>query len=196
MDNNLSLVNKITLLCLLPLLAGTGNGVLYALIFSLTLSFSAFIIKTIYLNNENFFNEKSGRIILWGTGLGLAYFFSQILPQIFENQKEYFNYYFILIGATPMLYAELKNKNWKNFIINHTLFLDLMLAVSILRELLGQGSILNYQLFINPPLSIADKAAGAFLILATVAFIYDFLIQKLNLEKKINKAEIEGEVKS
>jgi Na+-transporting NADH:ubiquinone oxidoreductase subunit NqrD len=47
-----------------------------------------------------------------------------------------------------------------------------MLAVSVLRELLGQGSILNYQIFVEPPLSLAANPPGAFLILSLVAFIY------------------------
>ncbi|PUU87981.1 hypothetical protein [Halanaerobium sp.] len=73
-----------------------------------------------------------------------------------------------------------------------------MLAVSVLRELLGQGSILNYQIFVEPPLSLAANPPGAFLILSLVAFIYELIINKFKLEKKTqNEAEIklEGEVK-
>ncbi|PUU87982.1 hypothetical protein [Halanaerobium sp.] len=64
MINELSLVNKISLLGLLALLAGTGNGVLYALIFALTISFTAAVIKIIYLKFEHFFQQKTGEIIL------------------------------------------------------------------------------------------------------------------------------------
>jgi len=70
--------------------------------------------------------------------------------------------------------------------------LDLMLAVSILRELLGQGSLLNYQIFNNPPLSIANNAAGAFLILAISAFIYEILTKKLNLETTLVKETVDN----
>ncbi|RAK10491.1 hypothetical protein C8C77_104146 [Halanaerobium saccharolyticum] len=196
MNNNLSLVNKISLLGLLALLTGTGNGVFFALIFTLTLSFSAAVIKIIYLQFEDFFQKKTGEIILWGTGLGISYFLYALLPQIFKSQVEYFNYYFILIGVTPLLYAELKNRSLVNFIINHTLFFDLMLAVSLLRELLGQGSILNYQIFTEPPLSLAANPPGAFLILGLVAFIYEIIINKFKLEKRTaNDAELESGVK-
>lgn len=197
MNNNLTLVNKISLLSLLALLAGTANGVLFALIFALTLSLTAAIIKVIYLKYEHFFKDKTGEIILWGIGLGISYFLYRLLPQIFKSQAEYFNYYFILIGVTPLVYAELQNKKLSDFIINHTLFLDLMLAVSILRELLGQGSILNYQFFLEPPLSIAAEAPGAFLVLGIVAFSYEAVIKKFDLETKIKKdtkIKVESEV--
>ena len=198
MNSNLTLVNKISLLGLLALLTGTGNGVFFGLIFALTLSLIALIIKFIYSINENFFSQKRGKIILWGTGFGISYFLYTLLPHIFKSQTEYFNYYFALIGVTPLVYAELKKKNFANFIINHTLFLDLMLAVSLLRELLGQGSILNYQFFLEPPLSIANKAPGAFLMVGITAFIYDAVIKKFNLETKIKKelaVKSESEVK-
>jgi len=187
MNDNLTLVNKISLLALLPLLAGTANGVLFALIFALSLSFIALIVKFIYLINESFFDQKEGQIILWGLGFGISYFLSVLLPQILGAQSQYFNYYFILIGVTPLVYADLKNKRLIPFVLNHTLFLDLMLAVSILRELLGQGSLLNYQIFNNPPLSIANNAAGAFLTLAIAAFIYEILTKKLNLKATLVK---------
>ena len=194
MNNNSTLVNKISLLGLLALLAGTANGVIFALIFALSLSLTAAVIKVIYLKYDQFFKEKTGEIILWGIGLGISYFLYRLLPQIFDEQAAYFNYYFILIGVTPLVYAELKNRSLGSFIINHALFLDLMLAVSILRELLGQGSILNYQFFIEPPLSIANKASGAFLILAVIAFSYEAVIKKFGLEAKIeNETEDKAE---
>ena len=189
MNDNLTLVNKISLLALLPLLAGTANGVLFALIFALSLSFIALIVKFIYLINESFFDQKEGQIILWGLGFGISYFLSVLLPQILGAQSQYFNYYFILIGVTPLVYADLKNKRLTQFVLNHTLFLDLMLAVSILRELLGQGSLLNYQIFSKAPLSIANRPSGAFLILAISAFIYEILTKKLNLETYIKNDE-------
>ncbi len=197
MNNNLTLVNKISLLGLLALLAGTADGVIFALIFALSLSLTAAIIKVIYLKYEHFFKDKTGEIILWGIGLGISYFLYRLLPQIFRSQAVYFNYYFILIGVTPLVYAELKNKNLGSFMINHFLFFDLILAVSILRELLGQGSLLNYQLFLEPPLSVAAEAPGAFLVLAIVAFSYELLIKKFSLEAKIKKetnVKIESEV--
>ena len=187
MNDNLTLVNKISLLSLPVLLAGTANGVIFALIFALSLSLTAAVIKVIYLKYDQFFKEKTGEIILWGIGLGISYFLYRLLPQIFQNQAEYFNYYFILIGAIPLVYADLKNKSLGNFIFNHGLFWDLMLSVSILRELLGQGSILNYQFFVEPPLSIADRAPGAFLILGIAAFTSEALIKKFGLESKIKK---------
>lgn len=199
MNNNLSLVNKISLLGLLALLAGTGSGIFFALIFSLTLIITAIIIKLIYSINENFFSQKSGEIILWSTGLGISYLLYILLPQIFESQAQYFNYYFILIGVTPLVHADLKNKNLNNFIINHTLFFDLMLTISILREFLGQGSIFGYQLLFEPPLSIAANAAGAFLILGITALTYETAVKKFNLEEKIKKemkVDLESEVKS
>jgi len=198
MNSNLTLVNKISLLGLFALLAGTGNGILFALVFALTLSFTALIIRFIYLTYESFFSQKTGKIILWAAGFAISYFLYQLLPQIFQSQAVHFNYYFILIGATPLLYAELNNKSFSNFVINHLLFLDLMLAVSLLRELLGYGSILNYQLFIKAPLSIAAEAPGAFMIVGITAFIYEIIVEKLNLERKIKKEdsiELESEVK-
>lgn len=185
MDNKITLVNKICLLSLLALLAGTAHGVLFALIFSLSLSFIALIIKLVYSINEKFFYQKKGKIILWSIGLGISYFLHAILPQIFKSQAKYFNYYFILIGVIPLVYADLKIKKLDNFLINHTLFLDLMLAVSVLRELLGRGSIFNYQIFNTPIFTLANKPAGAFIILAAAAFIYEILLKKLNLENKL-----------
>lgn len=199
MNNNLSLVNKISLLGLLALLAGTGSGIFFAIIFSLSLIITAIIIKLIYSINKNFFSQKSGEIILWSTGLGISYLLYILLPQIFESQAQYFNYYFILIGVTPLVYADLKNENLNNFIINHTLFFDLMLTISILREFLGQGSIFGYQLLFEPPLSIAANAAGAFLILGITALTYETAVKKFNLEEKIKKemkVDLESEVKS
>lgn len=197
MNNDLTLVNKISLLGLIALLAGTANGVIFALIFGFSLSLTAIIIKVIYLKYEHFFQKKIGEIILWGIGLGISYFLYRLLPQIFRSQADHFNYYFILIGVTPLVYAELKNRSLGSFMINHFLFLDLILAVSILRELLGQGSLLNYQLFVEPPLSVAAEAPGAFLVLAVVAFSYEALIKKFGLESKIEKEmkiKAEGEV--
>ena len=197
MNDNLTLVNKISLLALLPLLTGTADGVLFALIFALSLSLIALIIKFIYFINESFFNRKEGQIILWSLGFGISYFLSVLLPQFFKIQAQYFNYYFILIGVTPLVYADLKNKRLTQFLFNHTLFLDLMLAVSILREFLGQGSILNYQLFNTPLLSIANEATGAFMILAIASFIYEIILKKLNLKAALanetaNDFESEG----
>ena len=192
MNDNLTLVNKISLLALLALLAGTANGVLFALIFALSLIFIALIVKFIYLINESFFDQKEGQIILWGLGLGISYLLHALLPQIFKSQAQHFNYYFILIGVTPLIYADLRNSKLSKFIINHTLFLDLMLAVSILRELLGQGSLLNYQIFSKAPLSIANRPSGAFLILAISAFIYEILTKKLNLETTLVKETVDN----
>lgn len=191
MNKNLSLVNKITLLALIPLLTTTGNGVWYALISGLTLTAIAFVINFIYSQNKDFFKQKTGEIILWGLGSGMSYFLYQLLPLIFQRQAAYFNYYFILIGVTPLLYAEMEMQKLTNFVVNHVLFLDLMLAVSLLRELLGQGSILNYQLFTNPPLIIANSPAGAFMILGITAFIYEIIIKKFDLEAKFqSKTEV------
>ena len=199
MKNNLTLVNKISLLALLALLAGTGSGVIFTLIFAFSLIFTAVIIKFIYSIDSNFFSSKKGELILWGTGLGISYLLYIILPQLFQSQAQYFDYYFILIGATPLLYAELENKNWSKFMANNLLFLDLMIAVSIARELLGTGSVLDYQIFVKAPLSLAAEVPGAFLILGIVAFIYDAVIKKFNLERKIKKeteSQLESEVKA
>lgn len=186
MTENISLVKKITLLALPALLVGTADGVIYSLIFALSLTLIAFIIKIIFPHlNRLLKEEKAVQIVLWGVGFALSLFLTAVLTEIFTNSNYSFNFYFILIGANPLVYADLSGNKSRNFIVNQTMFFDLMLAVSILREVLGRGSIFDYQLFSSAPLPLASSAAGAFLILAICAFIYEWFFSKFKIEEKL-----------
>lgn len=186
MTENLSLVKKITLLALPALLAGTDAGVFYSLIFAFSLTLIAFIIKMIAPYFKRLLkDEKAVQIGLWGLGFSLSLFLAAVLSGIFSSSTYSFNFYFILIGVNPLIYADLDESKSRYFIVNHTMFFDLMLAVSILREVLGRASIFDYQLFNSAPLPLAASPAGAFLILAVCVFIYEWFFKKFKVEEKI-----------
>ena len=186
MTENISLVKKITLLALPALLAGTADGVIYSLIFAFSLTVIAFIIKIIFPHLNRLLKEKKAvQIILWGVGLALSIFLTAVLTEIFTNSNYSFSFYFILIGANPLIYADLNENKSRSFVVNQTMFFDLMLAVSILREILGSGSVFDYQLFSSAPLPIASSAAGAFLILGICAFVYEWFFRKFKIEEKL-----------
>lgn len=188
MEKNISLITKLILLALPVYLLRTADGVVSALSYALILVSISFIIKAIYLNFGDKIGDKDNILlkpVIIAIGFSLALLFSSIINKYYGSTISNFNFYYLLIGVTPLVYADLsKNKN-KIYFINHFLFIDLMLTISILREIFGQGSILNYKIFSTAPFPLILKPAGALMTIAITAILYEFIFNKFEIDTKI-----------
>ncbi|MFP4687606.1 MAG: hypothetical protein ACLFN5_05805 [bacterium] len=180
MENNFSPLKKVILPGLLILLAGT-EGVYMALLFSASLIFIALAVRIIAVSSEKLFSEETGWIFLWGVGFSLANFLFIVLPGFFPQLSGHMNFYFLLIGVTPLVYTNCKTENRAVFIKDNVLFLTLMIFTATGRELLGAGTIGGYILISTEPLTIMTQPAGAFLMVALSGIMLETLAGYFNL---------------
>ena len=182
MEKKYNQIKKLFLLTLLPLLSGT-EGVVSALVFSGVLIIIALFVRIIALLVKDSFDKKPKWIFLWGIGFSLANFLYIILPGIFSISYQYINFYILLIGVSPIVYANCTEGAWYKFIKEMLQILFLMLVIGLSREFFGQGNILNYSILENPPLEILSDPSGAFLMLGFTALILEFIFKNTKISK-------------
>lgn len=182
MEKRYNLIRKTLLLSILPLLTGTED-LISALLFSGVLLVIALIVRIIAIYTKNFFDKKAKWIFLWGIGFSLTNFLYIVLPEFFTVLTDYSNFYILLIGVSPMVYANCKDVRWTKFFKEISMFFFLMLFIGLSREFLGKGSILTYSLIANSPLELMSDPAGAFLMLGFSGFILEIVCRYLNIPK-------------
>ncbi len=186
MDKNLTILEKVLLMGLLPLLGGTNN--LYqALIIALSAILISIIIKYI---SESFTLEYDYKwYILFGLGITLSYIFYITIVNVFPTSEMYVNIYLLLLGVTPLIYIGASSTEHHFFDYQKDFFL-LMIMVGALREMLGSGTIFAIQLTRPgyPPFGFVKDFPGAFLIVSII-----YLIVELTRKNKFkNNKQEEG----
>jgi len=189
MDNDLTILEKVLLMGLLPLLGGTTN--LYQ---SLIIALSAIIISIIikYIADTFTFEYDYKWYILFGLGITLSYIFYITIINVFPFFEVYTNIYLLLLGVTPLIYIGASSTEHHFFDYQKDFFI-LMIMVGAFREILGLGTILGIQLTKPgyPPFGFVKDFPGAFLIVSVI-----YLIVEVTRRNKIkNNKQDEGSEK-
>ena len=178
MDKNLTILEKVMLMGLLPLLGATNN-LQQALITALSAVMIAVLVKFL----AKFISERKDYhwYLLIGVGITLSYIFYITIIDIFPNLEIYVNNYLLLLGVTPLIYIGASSVRDDFFSYQKDFFI-LMVFVGALREILGRGTIFSLELTAAgyPPLGFVKDFPGAFLI---VSIIY-LLVELFRKDKK------------
>jgi hypothetical protein len=186
MDKNLTILEKVMLMGLLPLLGATNN-----LKQALITAISAVLISLLIKFFARFMTEREDYhwYLLIGVGITLSYVFYIAVIDIFPELEIYVNNYLLLLGVTPLIYIGASRSENKFFAYQKDFFI-LMIFVGALRELLGRGSIFSIQLTAAgyPPLGFVKDFPGAFLIVSIIYLLVE-------LSRKDKKSLREGSEK-
>lgn len=190
MDNNLTILEKVLLMGLLPLLGGTNN-LKQAVIIAVCAVIISLIIKFI---SEHFSAEKDFKwFLLIGLGIALSYVFYISTINAFPSFELYVNKYLLLLGVTPLVYVGAGGEK-DNFFAYQKDFFIMMLFVGALRQILGQGMIFGIQLTKAgyPPFGFVEDFPGAFLIVSIIYLMVE-LSRKDKKENLAGSGDKEGE---
>ena len=186
MDKNLTILEKVMLMGLLPLLGATNN-----LKQALITAISAVLISLLIKFFARFITEREDYhwYLLIGVGITLSYVFYIAVIDIFPELEIYVNNYLLLLGVTPLIYIGASRSENEFFAYQKDFFI-LMIFVGALRELLGRGSIFSIQLTAAgyPPLGFVKDFPGAFLIVSIIYLLVE-------LSRKDKKSLREGSEK-
>lgn len=178
MDKNLTILEKVMLMGLLPLLGAT-NSLKQALITAISAVLIALLIKLL----AKFISEREDYhwYLLIGVGITLSYIFYITIIDISPNLDIFVNNYLLLLGVTPLIYIGASKSEEKFFAYQRDFFI-LMVFVGSLREVLGRGTFFSIELTAAgyPPLGFVKDFPGAFLL---VSIIY-LLVELLRKDKK------------
>lgn len=186
MDKNLTILEKVLLMGLLPLLGGTNN-LKQAVIIAVSAVMMSLIIKFI---SDHFTAEKDFKwYLLIGLGIALSYIFYISIINIFPSLELYVNSYLLLLGVTPLVYVGAGGEE-ENFFAYQKDFFIMMIFVGALRQILGQGMIFGIQFTKAgyPPFGFVEDFPGAFLI---VSIIY-LMVELSRKDRKNNDEEKNG----
>ncbi|MFP4199557.1 MAG: hypothetical protein ACLFSO_08200 [Halanaerobium sp.] len=187
MDKNLTILEKVMLMGLLPLLGATNN-LKQALITAISAVLIALLIKVI----ARFISEREDYhwYLLIGVGITLSYISYIALIDLFPDFEIFVNNYLLLLGVTPLIYIGASRSESEFFAYQKDFFI-LMVFVGALREILGRGSIFSIQLTAAgyPPLGFVKDFPGAFLIVSII-----YLLVELTRKDKKSLKEGSGEL--
>lgn len=173
MNKDLTILEKVMLMGLLPLLGATNN-LKQALITAISAVLIALLLKVF----SGFISKKEDYhwFLLFGIGLSLSYIFYIGIMNLFPSLELYLNNYLLLLGVTPLIYIGVSKEKTKFFTYQKD-FLILMIFVGAVREILGRGSIFSIQLTAAgyPPLGFVKDFPGAFLILSIIYLLVELL---------------------
>ena len=173
MDKNLTILEKVMLMGLLPLLGATNN-LKQALITAVSAILIALLIKFF----ARFISERKDYhwYLLIGVGITLSYIFYIAIIDMFPNLEIYVNNYLLLLGVTPIIYIGVSKSRVGFFSYQKDFFL-LMVFVGALREILGKGTFFSINLTPAgyPPLGFVKDFPGAFLIVSIIYLIVELL---------------------
>ena len=175
MDKNLTILEKVMLMGLLPLLGAT-NSLKQALITAVSAVLIALLIKFF----ARFISERKDYnwYLLIGVGITFSYIFYIAIIDMFPNLEIYVNNYLLLLGVTPIIYIGVSaSKSEINFFSYQKDFFLLMVFVGALREILGKGTFFSISLTSAgyPPLGFVKDFPGAFLIVSIIYLIVELL---------------------
>lgn len=171
MNKNLTILEKVMLMGLLPLLGATNN-LRQALITASAAVVIAILIKFL----AGFISDREDYhwYLLIGVGITLSYIFYVSIIDIFPQFEVYINNYLLLLGVTPLIYLGAGKKEVDFFAYQKDFFI-LMIFVGALREVLGYGSIFSINLTPAgyPPLGFVKDFPGAFLIVSIIYLLVE-----------------------
>jgi len=194
MEESYNWLKKIIIAGLLPLLVST-SGLIPALIFTFSLIFISLVVRLAFIITEQKLDEYSQWFLLWGVGISVSNFLYILLPELFPAISGYISFYYLLLGVTPLVYMDCKKGKWLEFFNNIILFLCIMILVSSMREIIGQGNLLGYRILNNPVLEILQESSGALIIIGISGITIEKIFKKLNLMKNQQKGYIKKENK-
>ncbi len=186
MEESYNWLKKIIIAGLLPLLVST-SGLIPALIFTFSLIFISLVVRLAFIITEQKLDEYSQWFLLWGVGISVSNFLYILLPELFPAISGYISFYYLLLGVTPLVYMDCKKGKWLEFFNNIILFLCIMILVSSMREIIGQGNLLGYRILNNPVLEILQESSGALIIIGISGITIEKIFKKFNLMKNQQK---------
>lgn len=182
MDKNLTILEKVMLMGLLPLLGATNN-----LQQALITAISAVLISLLIKFFAKFISEKEDYhwYLLIGVGITLSYIFYIGVIDLFPQFEIYVNNYLLLLGVTPLIYIGASQKE-ENFFAYQKDFFILMIFVGALREVLGYGTLFSIELTAAgyPPLGFVKDFPGAFLIVSIIYLLVELFRKDKEFLKK------------
>ncbi|MFW5979808.1 MAG: hypothetical protein ACOCQ2_00425 [Halanaerobiales bacterium] len=182
MNKNLNDFEKVLLLGLLPLLGGTKN-----LKQALLVGLSTIVIAVVIYIVNNIFSAGYEQKWYWliGIGIGISYSLFLFLPQLLPQMENIINHSIVFIGVTPLIYIGAGDKNI-NFTKLMSWFLFFMVLAGAMREILGQGTLINYSLTPagSPPMGIMSKFPGSFIIISVIWVLFGLLLKSKNIKKE------------
>lgn len=182
MNKNLTILEKVMLMGLLPLLGAT-NSLQQALI----TVFSAIVIGIIIKVLARFISTKEDYhwYLLIGCGITLSYVFYIAIIDLVPQLEVYVNNYLLLLGVTPLIYIG-ASESEEYFFAYQKDFLLLMVFVGSLREILGLGTIFSLELTAAgyPPLGFIKDFPGAFLIVSIIYLLVELFRKDKNCFRK------------
>jgi len=180
MNKQNNILIKTFLMGLLPLLGGT-EAVMTAVFLALICIIISLITRTVYLSGKKYLSAKSLWLFLIVIGLSLTNIFYELLPKVLPFTAEYVNFYFLLAGVTPIVFAGCRKIGNFRFMQLELNFLLIMFVTSTLREFLGQGTFLGWQLIETKLLPFITGSIGAFIILGSLGITLELGIIKTNI---------------
>ncbi|MGM0603989.1 MAG: hypothetical protein ACQESS_11850 [Bacillota bacterium] len=189
MDKNLTILEKVLLMGLLPLLGGTNN-LKQAVIIAVSAVMISIIIKFI---SDHFTAEKDFKwYLLIGLGIALSYVFYISIINALPSLELYVNNYLLLLGVTPLIYVGAGGEE-ENFFSYQKDFFIMMIFVGALRQILGQGMIFGIQLTKAgyPPFGFVEDFPGAFLIVSIIYLMVE--LSRKDKGNRINETEEKGD---
>lgn len=189
MDKNLTILEKVLLMGLLPLLGGTNN-LKQAVIIAVSAVMISIIIKFI---SDHFTAEKDFKwYLLIGLGIALSYVFYISIINVLPSLELYVNNYLLLLGVTPLIYVGAGGEE-ENFFSYQKDFFIMMIFVGALRQILGQGMIFGIQLTKAgyPPFGFVEDFPGAFLIVSIIYLMVE--LSRKDKGNRINETEEKGD---
>ncbi len=182
MNKNLYDFEKVLLLGLLPLLGGTKD-----LKQALLVGLSTIVIAVVIYIVNNIFSAGYEQKWYWliGIGIGISYSLFLFLPQLLPQMENIINHSIVFIGVTPLIYIGAGDKNI-NFTKLMSWFLFFMVLAGAMREILGQGTLINYSLTPagSPPMGIMSKFPGSFIIISVIWVLFGLLLKSKNIKKE------------
>jgi electron transport complex protein RnfE len=173
MDKNLTILEKVMLMGLLPLLGAT-NSLKQALITAVSAVLIAVLIKLFAKLISK--REDYHWYLLVGIGITLSYVFYIGIIDLFPQFELYMNNYLLLLGVTPLIYLGAAESELSFFAYQKDFFI-LMVFVGALREVLGHGTIFSINITAAgyPPLGFVKDFPGAFLIVSIIYLLVELL---------------------
>ncbi len=173
-----NIFEQVVLLGLLPIIGGSRN-IQTAIVVTVVLIIVSLISRLVSRLIKAEVLADAHWIVYSAFGVSFSYIAYLLVAFLYPNVYQYSGLYILLIGVTPLTYYSCKdNVSLSQFWKRINIFFITIILVAFLRELLGFGSILGFELYEIgfAPLSALGGSAGGFIFLGAVWILFRFLL--------------------